>query len=105
MIQGNLVGTNITGTKAVAIPLGSTAGIGFNLGNLSDGIFLFVPPTTTIRDNTISNNRAAGIHAAAQTNVNIGGSSGTVTILHNKIGTDVTGLLASDPSNPTIFSR
>ncbi len=100
-IQGNYVGTDITGTKAVAIPAGSP-GIGYNLGNLSDGIFLFVPPDTQIQDNTISNNRAAGIHAAAQTSAGTGGTSGIVTIQGNRIGTDESGTKADDPSNPTI---
>ena len=97
LVQGNIIGLDYTGTDAVAQPNNNTASnpTEYTLGNLSDGIFLFVPGTTTIggtsagSGNVISNNRAAGIHAATQANG--GAATGTLTINGNFVGTDITG--------------
>src|SRR5262249_26388642 len=74
--------------------------ITYTLGNLSDGIFLLVPPVTQIDDNLISNNRAAGIHAATQTAGTQ--TTGALTILGNFIGTDNTGESIIDKNNVSL---
>jgi streptogramin lyase len=97
-IEGNYIGTDATGRKAVS----SSANINYSLGNLADGIFLFVPPNTQIENNLISNNRSAGIHAATQSSGGAVAPSGTITIQTNLIGTDVTGEQDTDLTNRTV---
>ena len=97
-IQGNFIGTDFSGEVPV-----QTVGIGgttYTLGNLSDGIFLYVPQPTTILDNLISNNRAAGIHAAAQGQT----TTGSLQIAGNFIGTDATGTASSVSINGSTIS-
>jgi parallel beta-helix repeat protein len=104
LIQGNYIGIDITGTQATSNPGGGQNS--FNLGNLSDGIFLFVAPKTNIIGNTISNNRADGVHAATQINSaqgsTVGGTvTGALSILGNFIGTNHAGKAILDAnSNP-----
>jgi uncharacterized repeat protein (TIGR01451 family) len=77
-IQGNYIGTDVTGTQA--------------MGNAKDGVFIWSPVqvliggTTPGAGNVISNNGGNGVDTftAAQ----------TLTIEGNNIGTDVTGLQA-----------
>ena len=80
LIQYNLIGTDISGTQGV------DTNTQVSLGNLSDGIFLLDPATCVIQDNTISNNRAVGIHAQGTD-----GPSTNLTIIGNWIGTNSTG--------------
>ena len=88
-IQGNFIGTDAGGVLGASTPVGSTSS--FTLGNLSDGVFLFVPGPTSIQNNPISNNRAAGIHAATQQTASGSGNSSTntgrLTIQDNVVGT------------------
>ena len=115
VIQGNIIGLDYMGENAVAPPNVAPPTVlppnigDFTVGNLSDGIFLLVPGNTTIggtvgasisAGNIISNNRAAGIHAATQANGSA--TTGTLVILGNYIGTNVTGESVSDSNNPTV---
>ena len=68
LIQGNLIGTDVSGQ--------------YDLGNISDGIYVTSSQNTRITGNQIVNNRANGINASA--------STGTV-MENNLIGTDSTG--------------
>jgi len=68
VIQGNYIGADVSGQ--------------YDLGNISDGVYLFSATGTKVLGNMIVNNRANGI--------NISGSSGTV-MENNTIGTDATG--------------
>lgn len=77
VIQGNLIGTNSSGTAAI--------------GNEGDGIRtttedrnILIGGTTAAERNVISGNGGNGIEA---------GSAGTTTITGNYIGTDVTGMV------------
>ena len=103
LIEGNFIGTDISGTLGVNTQATSGSDLSgqqlYTLGNLSDGIFLFVPQATTIENNLISNNRAAGIHAATQA----ASPTGALTIHGNYIGTDATGKKVVDANHPTIF--
>ncbi|HEX7471092.1 MAG TPA: right-handed parallel beta-helix repeat-containing protein [Verrucomicrobiae bacterium] len=65
LIQGNLIGTDVSGQ--------------YDLGNISDGIFVTSSQNTRITGNEIVNNRANGI--------NLSSSSGTV-MENNFVGTD-----------------
>jgi parallel beta-helix repeat protein len=67
LIQGNCIGTDITG--------------GYDLGNNSDGVFVTGSIGTRVSSNEIVNNRANG--------VNIASSTGTI-LENNLIGTDAT---------------
>ena len=79
VIQGNLIGTDITGTRP--------------LGNSGDGIEMFNSGDNTIggtasgAGNVISNNEGIGILAVSQ-------SFGDNLIQGNRIGTDITGTVA-----------
>ena len=67
LIQGNYIGTDVTGQ--------------YDLGNVSDGIYITSSAGTRIYDNQVVNNRANGI--------NLSSSSSTV-IQNNLVGTDAT---------------
>jgi parallel beta-helix repeat protein len=67
LIQGNYIGTDVTGE--------------YNLGNISDGVFVFGSTGTRVSGNQIVNNGANG--------VNISSSTGTI-LENNLIGTDTT---------------
>ncbi len=76
-VQGNFIGTDVTGTMA--------------LGNARDGIFVnaaannnTVGGQASTGTNVISGNGRAGVH------INGSGSSNN-SVIHNRIGTDVTG--------------
>ena len=96
-IQGNYIGTDASGSLAVSTPPGASTA--YNLGNLSDGIFLYVPPATQIDHNLISNNRADGIHAVTQSSSST--AIGGLTIRGNYIGTNKTGESAAELNSPT----
>ena len=85
LITGNNLGTDLTGTQSGT---GATY-----LGNLSDGVFLLVPPNVRITNNIIGDNRGAGIHAATQTSSTSTAytANGLVTIQGNDIGTNSQG--------------
>jgi parallel beta-helix repeat protein len=65
LIQGNFIGTDVSGQ--------------YDLGNLSDGVYVTASSNNRILGNEIVNNRANGINVAS--------SSGTV-IQNNQVGTD-----------------
>ncbi len=102
VVEGNVIGSDITGQESASVPEESPPGstYTFTLGNLSDGLFLFVPPNVQITGNVVSNNRGAGIHAATQVQQSLtnGGSGSpaqsspdvpsTLTITGNTIGTN-----------------
>jgi parallel beta-helix repeat protein len=86
LIESNLIGTDLTGEAVID-------SAGTNLGNLSDGIYLLNPGVTVIQNNTVSNNRGAGIHAAVTAGSSYTAPANVLTIFENKIGTDTTGLI------------
>ena len=88
----NIIGTDITGSKAFSPASNVTSG-SYNLGNLSDGVFLDNAPDTSIEFNLISNNRGAGIHAVEGS---ITAPAGSLMIAQNLIGTDGSGTKAED---------
>jgi parallel beta-helix repeat protein len=65
LIQGNFIGTDVSGQ--------------YDLGNISDGVFVTSSQNTRIIGNEIVNNRANGINLA---------SSSTTVVENNYIGTD-----------------
>ena len=97
VVAGNLIGTDITGRLAVD----RTPNQG-NLGNLGDGVFLFLAPPARIQDNVISNNRGAGIHAQLSMSSASFPDSPSLLIAANEIGTDLSGEAATDPNNPRV---
>ncbi len=84
-IMGNIVGADLTGTQ-------NSSGASY-LGNLSDGVYLLVPPNVQITGNIIGDNRGAGIHAATQTSSTSTAytANGLITIQGNFIGTNSQG--------------
>ncbi len=100
VIEGNFIGTDISGTLAVNVPVNGSPGQTYTLGNLSDGVFLFLPANTAINNNLISDNRAAGIHATRQSGSIT--SAATLTISQNYIGTDVSGTSVTDANDSTV---
>ncbi len=85
LIMGNIVGADLTGTQ-------NSSGASY-LGNLSDGVYLLVPPNVQITGNIIGDNRGAGIHAATQTSSTSTAytANGLITIQGNFIGTNSQG--------------
>ena len=79
LVQGNLIGTDVTGTQA----LGNLIGV-----DLFGGINTMIGGTTTEARNLISGNRAVGINTFS------GGNFINLQIQGNYIGTDVTGTRA-----------
>jgi hypothetical protein len=106
LVEDNFIGTDSGGTNAVSAPKGATTS--YSLGNLSDGVFLFVPQATDIVGNLISGNRADGIHAATQQQS--GGTTpgstvtGALSIQGNYIGTDVSGTSTNQPNTTPAIS-
>ncbi|WP_165226810.1 right-handed parallel beta-helix repeat-containing protein [Aquisphaera insulae] len=90
VISGNYIGTDRSGE--VVSPTGSAAS---TVGNLSDGIFLLGAPNAEIAFNLISANRGAGIHLAG------GAQTAALTIRGNYIGTDRSGALVQQLTDPT----
>lgn len=84
VIQGNLIGTDYTGT--VAVP----NGMGINLGLGNNGL---IGGDTAAARNVISGNLSDGIHAPEVTNTRIYG---------NYIGVDITGLVPMGNTNTGI---
>ncbi len=86
LVIGNNIGTDLTGSKN---PTGATY-----LGNLSDGVFMLVPPNVLVTNNLIGDNRGAGIHVATQTNSSspTQAANGLVTIQNNSIGANAAGV-------------
>ena len=100
LVQGNLIGTDITGTHFLAnngagvlavgpsdITIGGdTAGAGnLIMGNADDGVLLVDDTNVTIAGNVISGNGLDGLQMVRVT---------TATVAGNYIGTDITGALA-----------
>jgi hypothetical protein len=105
-VRGNFIGIDANGTKVAAPPAKQLTLGNYNLGNLGDGIFLFVPQATTIASNLVSGNRAAGIHPSTQ-QTDSGGNpgstiTGTLTIQSNFIGTDVYGMSVTQGTDGSI---
>ena len=65
LIVDNIIGLDVSGSNAVYVDPATRQH--FNLGNLSDGIFLLNAPATTITGNTVSNDRGFGVHVIVQT--------------------------------------
>ena len=97
VIEGNDIGTDITGQSGSSVPPNSPNTNSYTLGNLSDGVFLFDPANTNILDNVISNNRGAGIHAATDVNQSSGGSPTTGSV--QMITGNSIGMNATSPTN------
>ena len=92
LVQGNYVGTDVTGTTAFD-PTGN------RLGNGGNGVLLFDQATgNTIADNVVSGNSRDGVNVSGTSSTAIGSDN---VVQGNFIGTDRTGTTAYDPSgNP-----
>ncbi len=92
LIVDNIIGLDASGSNAVYVD--PTSHQHFNLGNLSDGIFLLNAPATTITGDTVSNNRGFGVHVVVQTSRTL---APKLFVQGNFIGTSKDGKSVVDP--------